>query len=237
MSRTARRALVTGGTRGIGEATAIVLRDAGFDVVITGTRDGGAAPAGCKYVAVDLAKPANAEAFAGEMAAEGFSVLVNNAGMNKVGRVEDYALADLENVLNVNLVAPYLLCRALVPGMREAKFGRIVNITSIFGLVSKAGRSAYSSSKFGLLGLTRALALEVAADNVLVNCVAPGFVDTDMTRRVLGDAGIAEMVRQVPMGRLAKPEEIARFIAFLCGDDNSFMTGQTVVIDGGFTCV
>ncbi|TAK12825.1 MAG: SDR family oxidoreductase [Acidobacteria bacterium] len=237
MSAAPRRALVTGGTRGIGEATAIVLRDAGFDVVTTGTAKTGSGPAGCRYVGVDLAKPANAEAFAAEMAAERFAVLVNNAGMNKVGPLEQYALSDLENVLNVNLIAPYVLCRALVPGMRAARYGRIVNITSIFGLVSKAGRSAYSASKFGLFGMTRALALEVAADNVLVNCVAPGFVDTDMTRRVLGDAGIAEMVRQVPMGRLATPEEIARFIAFLCGEDNSFMTGQTVVLDGGFTCV
>lgn len=236
MTNAPRRALVTGGTRGIGEAIAVMLRDSGLDVVVTGSSLTGSGPAGCRYAGADLSKPANAEAFAAEMAREGFAVLVNNAGMNRVGTVEQYALADLENVLNVNLVAPYLLCRAVVPGMTAARFGRIVNITSIFGLVSKAGRSAYSASKFGLFGMTRALALEVAADNVLVNCVAPGFVDTDLTRRVLGESGIAEMVRQVPMGRLATPEEIARFVAFLCSDHNSFMTGQTVVIDGGFTC-
>ena len=156
--------------------------------------------------------------------------------MLEAGPVEGYARLDLERILDVNLVAPYLLCRAVVPGMRAERYGRIVNITSIFGVVSKAGRSAYSASKFGLFGLTRALALEVAEDNVLVNCLAPGIVDTELTRTVLGSAGIAELVQQVPMRRLARPEEIARYVAFLCGDDNTFMTGQTVVVDGGFTC-
>lgn len=231
-----RRALVTGGTRGIGAAIAIALRDAGLDVVVTGRSDGGAAPAGCGYVTVDFSDSARAEAFAADVAQEGYAVLVNNAGVNKVGPVETYDRLDLERILDVNLVAPYLLCRAVVPGMRAQRFGRIVNITSIFGIVSKAGRSAYSASKFGLFGLTRALALEVAEDNVLVNCLAPGFVDTELTRAVLGSAGIAEMVQQVPMRRLARPEEIARYVAFLCSDDNTFMTGQTVIVDGGFTC-
>lgn len=231
-----RRALVTGGTRGIGAAVAPVLRDRGFDVVVTGTSDRGPCPPGCEYVAVDLSDVSRAEAFAAEVARGGFSALVNNAGVNKVGRVEEYEFADLQRILNVNLIAPYLLCRAVVPGMRAQRFGRIVNITSVFGVVSKAGRSAYSASKFGLSGLTRALALEVAADNILVNCLAPGPVDTDLTRRVLGDAGIADMIRQVPMGRLAKPEEIARYVSFLCGEENTFMTGQTMVVDGGYTC-
>ncbi|OFW07587.1 MAG: dehydrogenase [Acidobacteria bacterium RIFCSPLOWO2_02_FULL_67_36] len=236
MTSRRRKALVTGGTRGIGAATAVALRDAGLDVVVTGTMPDGAAPNGCSYLAIDLSDPARAEAFAEEVARGGFSVLVNNAGVNKAGPVEGYARLDLERILDVNLVAPYLLCRAVVPGMRAERYGRIVNITSIFGVVSKAGRSAYSASKFGLFGLTRALALEVAEDNVLVNCLAPGIVDTELTRTVLGSAGIAELVQQVPMRRLARPEEIARYVAFLCGDDNTFMTGQTVVVDGGFTC-
>ena len=230
------RALVTGGTRGIGAATAVALRDAGHDVVVTGTSADGQAPAGCEYWPADFNSTAGAEAFAERVGKAGFSILVNNAGVNKVGPVDAYGLGDFERILDVNVVAPFLLCRAVVPGMRAQAFGRIVNITSIFGVVSKAGRSAYSASKYGLLGLTRALALEVAADNVLVNCLAPGFVDTELTRKVLGDAGIAEMVQQVPMGRLARPEEIARYAAFLCSADNTFMTGQTVVVDGGFTC-
>jgi 3-oxoacyl-[acyl-carrier protein] reductase len=232
-----RRALVTGGTRGIGEAIAVALRDAGLDVVVTGTGEDGARPDGCAYLRAELSTPSDAAAFAAGISAEDFSILVNNAGVNAVGRVEDYALDDLERVLSVNLIAPYLLCRAVVPGMRAARFGRIVNVTSIFGTVSKAGRSAYSASKSGLAGFTRALAIEVASDNVLVNCVAPGFIDTDLTRRVLGDAGIAEMVRGVPMGRLGTAGEIAQVVAFLCSAQNGFMTGQTVVVDGGFTVV
>lgn len=229
------RALVTGGTRGIGAATAAALRDAGCEVVVTGTSADGHAPPGCGYLVADLSDTAGAEAFAATAAVDGFSILVNNAGVNKVGPVEAYGLRDLERILDVNLIAPFLLCRAVVPGMRAQGFGRIVNVTSIFGVVSRAGRSAYSASKFGLSGLTKALALEVAVDNILVNCLAPGFVDTELTRKVLGDAGIAEIVRQVPIGRLATPEEIARYVAFLCSDDNTFMTGQTVVVDGGFT--
>ena len=229
------KALVTGGTRGIGAATAIALRDAGIDVVVTGTSADGPCPEGCDYRTIDLSDAGQTLAFTGEVAQAGFSILVNNAGVNKVGRVEDYATADLERILDINLIAPYLLCRAVVPGMRAQRFGRIVNITSIFGVVSKEGRSAYSMSKFGLFGMTRALALEVAADNVLVNCLAPGFVDTEMTRTVLGDSGIAAMVTQVPMRRLARPEEIASYVVFLCGPGNTFMTGQTVVVDGGFT--
>lgn len=232
---TSQRALVTGGTRGIGAAIAVALRDAGCDVTVTGTTADGTAPAGCHYLKADLSDLPGAEAF-GKLASEhGFAILVNNAGINKVGAVETYSREDLERILDVNLVAPFVLCRAVVPGMRAQRYGRIVNVTSIFGVVSKAGRSAYSASKFGLLGLTRALALEVAADNILVNCVAPGFVDTELTRTVLGPAGIADIIQQVPMGRLATPDEIAGYVRFLCSKDNTFMTGQTLVVDGGFT--
>ncbi len=120
--------------------------------------------------------------------------------------------------------------------MQRRQFGRIVNITSIFSVVSKPGRSAYSASKSGLLGLTRALALEVAADNILINCVAPGIVDTELTHSVLGDPGIAELRSLVPMGRLATSDEIAKYIRFLASEENTYMTGQNLVVDGGFTC-
>jgi len=139
-------------------------------------------------------------------------------------------------VIQTNLTSCFNMCRAVIEGMRERGFGRIVNITSVFGIVSKAGRAAYSASKFGLFGLSRALALEVASDNVLVNCLAPGFVETDLTRRMLGQQGIAEMITRIPLGRLARPEEIARYVRFLVSEDNTYMTGQTLVVDGGFTC-
>jgi 3-oxoacyl-[acyl-carrier protein] reductase len=164
------------------------------------------------------------------------SVLVNSAGINKVGSLEDYDLEDFARIQQVNVTAPFLLCRAVVPGMRKRAFGRIVNITSIFGLVSRAGRSAYSASKFALFGLSRALALEVAADNILVKCLAPGFVETDLTRQTLGATGLREIVTRIPLGRLAQPEEIAHYIRFLVSEDNTYMTGQTLVVDGGFLC-
>ncbi|MFQ5853655.1 MAG: SDR family NAD(P)-dependent oxidoreductase, partial [Candidatus Binatia bacterium] len=115
-------------------------------------------------------------------------------------------------------------------------WGRIVNITSVFGVVSKVGRSAYSASKSSLVGLSRALALEVATENVLVNCLAPGFVDTELTRRILGEKGMSDIVATVPMGRLAGPQEIARYVLFLVSEENTYMTGQNIVVDGGFTC-
>lgn len=230
-----RRALVTGGTRGIGAATAVALADAGLDVVVTGTTADGPRPIGCGYLQADLSDAAGAEAFGRAVADSGFSVLVNNAGVNKIGALAEYETTDLQRILQVNLVAPFLLCRAVVPGMRARRFGRIVNITSIWGVVSKAGRSAYSSSKFGLFGLTRALALEVAGDNIMVNCLAPGVVETEMTRTILGDEGMRELTAQIPAGRMAQPEEIARYVRFLAADENTYMTGQTIVVDGGYT--
>ena len=121
--------------------------------------------------------------------------------------------------------------------MRKKGWGRIVNVTSIFGVISKELRGAYSASKFGLDGLTAALAAEAAADGVLANCVAPGFIDTDLTRRVLGPRGMAEMAKRIPARRLGKPAEIAALVAWLAGPENTYLSGQQVVIDGGFSRV
>jgi 3-oxoacyl-[acyl-carrier protein] reductase len=232
----AQKALVTGGTRGIGAAIARALLDAGQQVIVTGSSAQGIAPEGCTYLAADFSNLVEAEALAEKAANLGLSVLVNNVGIRHVSPVAECDLVDFARIQQINLIAPFLLCRAVVPGMCERRFGRIVNITSVFSVVSKPGRSAYSASKFGLIGLSRALALEVAPHNVLVNCLAPGFVDTEMTRRVLGDTGIADIVAQVPLGRLAQPEDIARYVLFLASEENTYMTGQNIVVDGGFTC-
>ena len=227
---------MTGGTRGIGAATALALREWDYDVFVTGRSPNGQAPAGCFYLSCDFGDRTALEEFAGKVRDLNLSVLVNNAGINKVGVLADYDPADFALIQQVNVIAPFVLCQAVIPGMRSRQFGRIVNITSIFSVVSRVGRSAYSASKFSLVGLTRALALEVAAENVLVNCLAPGVIDTDLTRRVLGDEGMREMVAQIPVRRMARADEIARYVRFLVSDENTYMTGQNIVVDGGYTC-
>ncbi|MGE5503024.1 MAG: SDR family NAD(P)-dependent oxidoreductase [Actinomycetota bacterium] len=231
------KALVTGGTRGIGRAIAERLRADGMAVTVTGTRPDGTAPEGCAYLACDFTDTPATEAFAARVAAMGFDVLVNNAGINKISPFADIELADFERIQRVNVTAPLLLSRAMVPGMRAKGWGRIVNLSSIWGVISREQRASYSASKFALDGMTAALAAEVARDGILVNGVAPGFIDTELTRTVLGEDGIKAVVEQVPIRRLGRADEIAAFVAWLAGPENTFISGQTIPIDGGFTRV
>ena len=140
-----------------------------------------------------------------------------------------------DRILRVNLRAAVVLCDALVPKMAERGYGRVVNVTSIFSQVSKSGRASYATSKFALFGFTRTMALDFAPRGVLANCIGPGFIETEMTQRMLGEAGIREMIATVPLGRLGQPEEVARFTAFLASPLNTFLTGQNIILDGGFT--
>ncbi len=227
---------MTGGTRGIGRAVAQVLKKDGHQVVVTGTSEKGEPPPGCGYMACDFSDLQAVRRFAGRVSKLDFSILVNNAGMNKVGELASYDPKDFIRIQQVNVTAPFILCQSVVPGMQKRRFGRILNVASIFGVVSRAGRSAYSASKFALLGMSRALALEVAKDNILVNCIAPGFVDTDLTRRILGKKGLVQMAGRIPMGRLADAQEIAQVVRFLVSSENSYITGQNVIVDGGYTC-
>jgi 3-oxoacyl-[acyl-carrier protein] reductase len=236
---TGRRALVTGGTRGIGAAIARMFAGAGAEVVATGSSDTSIARAtavpGVELLAVDLVDAVATEAFANKMAARGFDILVNNAGINKIALAGDLALADWDRIQAVNVRAPMVLCRALVRGMAERGYGRIVNISSVFGDVSRSQRASYTTSKYALRGLTRTLALDYASRGVLVNAVAPGFIDTELTRTVLGEAGMRAIAERVPMGRLGNVEEIARVVTFLASEANSYLTGQHIVVDGGYT--
>jgi 3-oxoacyl-[acyl-carrier protein] reductase len=230
-----RRALVTGGTRGIGRAIAERLRADDAQVLITGSRPLSDVVDSFEYRGVDFADSSALEAFAEEAADWAPDVLVNNAGINRLSPFAEIEPDDFDRIQAVNMRAPMMLCRAVLPGMRERGWGRIVNIASIWSILSRPGRGSYSASKFGLDGLTAALAAEVGVDGILANCVSPGFVDTELTRSVLGEEGIARLVAEVPAGRLAQPEEIAALVGWLAGPDNTFVSAQNIVIDGGFS--
>lgn len=234
------RALITGGTRGIGYAIATLFVENGCEVSVTARSAETTAPGECRLRPVDLADPASLQSFVHDIAGDGFDILVNCAGINKISEFcsfENTKTSDFDLIQRVNVSAPFRLVQAVLPGMRAKNWGRIVNITSIFGVISKAQRVAYSTSKFALDGMTASLAAEVAAQGVLANCVAPGFVETDMTRSALGEKGMRDMAVQVPIGRLAQPEEIAKLVAWLASEDNTYVSGQTYIIDGGFTRV
>jgi 3-oxoacyl-[acyl-carrier protein] reductase len=230
-------AIVTGATRGIGRAVAERLLAGGARVVATGTHPDGKTPSGCEYRAVDFADGAATRVFAAELGRLGPDILINNAGINNNAAFAEIDPAEFVRIQKINVEAPFLLCRAVIPGMKAKGWGRIVTLSSIWGKISRAGRGAYSTSKFAVDGMMAALAAEVAQYGVLVNCVAPGYIDTELTRRVLGEAGIREVVRQVPIGRLGRPEEIAAFVAWLAGPENTYISGQNIAIDGGFTRV
>jgi 3-oxoacyl-[acyl-carrier protein] reductase len=163
-------------------------------------------------------------------------VLINNAGDNKIGPLEGLRLEDWEHLLSINLTAPMLLLQAAARGMCARRWGRIVNISSCYSIVSRFGRAPYSASKAGINSLTRSAAIEYAPHTVLVNALCPGFVETDLTRQNNSPEQLAALCRQVPLGRLAAPAEIARYVYFLGSDDNTYITGQTAIIDGGFLC-
>ena len=232
-----RVAVVTGATRGIGAAIAKRLRSHGATVIVTGTSADHEAPQGCEYRAVDFFDSAATAAFAAELAVRQVDILVNNAGINAIAPFNAIVPAEFDRIHCVNVRAPFLMCQAVLPGMRSRQWGRIINIGSIFSVISKEQRASYSASKFALDGMTAALAAEVASDGVLANCVSPGFIETDLTRGILTESGIAELVDRIPMRRLGQPAEVAALVAWLASPENTYISGQNIVIDGGFSRV
>ncbi len=216
--------LVTGGARGIGRAVADRYRAHGH-TVFTPTR-----------AELELASDESLDSFVNAMAATPIDVLVNNAAENVPQPLEEIATTTLDRALDVNVRAPFLLTKHFGVPMAARGFGRIVNLSSVYALVSRPKRSMYTTTKAALNGLTKASAVELAHGNVLVNAVCPGFVDTDLTRQNNSPEDIARLCGTVPLGRLASPEEIATLVYFLGSRENSYVTGQTIVIDGGFTC-
>jgi NAD(P)-dependent dehydrogenase (short-subunit alcohol dehydrogenase family) len=233
-----RKVFVTGASRGIGRATAEAFKAEGAFVI--GTRTGRAAEPDdfCdEWVKADFLGVDDIKACAERVRDAAPDVLVNNAGINRIAPFVEVTTEDFLAIHRVNVLAPFLLCQAAIPSMRKRGRGRIVNVSSIWGKISKEHRASYSASKFALDGLTVALAAEHSADGILANSVAPGFVDTELTRSVLGAAGIERIVSGVPSHRLGRVDEIARLILWLASEDNSYLTGQNIAIDGGFTRV
>ncbi len=219
-----RTALVTGASRGIGKTIADRLRAEGVAVL---------APPRAE---LDVASPKSIDAFVGRLDVA-VDILVNNAGINVPGDLRETTAASLRETLLCNVEGAMLLAQGLVPEMKKRRYGRIVNISSIWSIVCRDRRLAYTASKTALNGLTRALAAELAPSGILVNAVAPGYVDTEMTRRNNMSADIEDVCRRIPLGRLLRPEEIAEVAAFLASGQNSCVTGQVVVADGGYTCL
>jgi len=237
MKNERRRAVVTGATRGIGYAIAECLLQDGLEVIATGTRKDANYPAGASYHQVDFLDDNSVNEFVEYLKRQKIDVLINNAGINKIGEFASIDISDFDRILRVNLRIPFQLCQAVIPYMKEKNWGRIVNLTSIFGNITKEYRAPYSSSKFGLDGMTAALAAEVSEMGILANSVGPGFIDTDLTRNVLGERGISELQNRIPMKRLGQVGEVASLVSWLVSSDNTYMSGQNLMIDGGFSRV
>ncbi len=161
-------------------------------------------------------------------------ICINNAGINRINYFYETSLADWNDIISTNLTAPFAISREASRIMKENNYGRIVNIASIFGVISREKRALYTSSKSGLIGLTKSAAIDLAPYNILVNCISPGFVLTDLTKSILSSSEIDELAAAVPVGRLAVPEEISKVILFLASDLNTYISGQNIIVDGGY---
>jgi NAD(P)-dependent dehydrogenase (short-subunit alcohol dehydrogenase family) len=230
-------AIVTGATQGIGKSIATMLVEENCRVIYTGRSD---VPTneipGAEYEQLDLCDQGSIERFINQTIkrTSGITILVNNAGIQIPSLVESIQLEDWDKTMAVNITGPMKLIQAVVPYMKENKYGRIVNVSSVAGIITKSGQSAYSASKSGILGLTRTLGLELAQYNILVNAICPGTTATPMVDELLSTEKKEAIVRSVPMGRLGEPDEIAYYVLFLASRFNSYMTGQSLVIDGGY---
>lgn len=214
--------LITGASRGIGHAIHQRAKELSDIEIVTPTRS-----------EMDLACQNSVEEFLKETVP--FDYIVNNAGINIIKPIEDISRDDFNKIENTNLYGPLKIIQHSVPAMKANKFGKIVNISSIWGVRSLEQRTLYSGTKFGLVGYTKALARELGPYNILINAVCPGFTATELTKQSLSVEDEQKLIAQVPLGRLATPTEIASVVLFLLSEENTYMTGQTHIVDGGFT--
>ena len=239
-----RCALVTGGSRGIGRAVCLELARAGFAIAVNYAGNQQAAQEtaeACRALGVkaeifaaDVSRPEEcARLFEEALAAFGrVDVLVNNAGVTRDNLILRLSEEDFDKVLDTNLKGAFFCCKAAARPMMKQRFGRIINLTSVVGLRGNPGQTNYSASKAGLIGLTKSLAKELASRGITANAVAPGFIDTDMTR-AMPEAAKAAMNGTIPLGRPGQPEEVARAVAFIASEESGYITGQVLCVDGG----
>ena len=239
-----RCALVTGGSRGIGRAVCLELARAGFAIAVNYAGNQQAAQEtaeACRALGVkaesfaaDVSRPEEcARLFEEVLAAFGrVDVLVNNAGVTRDSLILCLSEEDFDKVLDTNLKGAFFCCKAAARPMMKQRFGRIINLTSVVGLRGNPGQTNYSASKAGLIGLTKSLAKELASRGITANAVAPGFIDTDMTR-AMPEAAKAAMNGTIPLGRPGQPEEVARAVAFFASEESGYITGQVLCVDGG----
>ena len=216
-------ALVTGASREIGKSIKESLLNEQIEVISPSRNE------------LDLSSSESIDNFLTNLS-KSIDILVNNAGILKVGKHNDLSSSDFQEILQVNVIAPFEIISGVVESMKQKKFGRIVNISSIWGQISREGRSLYSSSKAALDALTKSFALEFGPYNVLINSVAPGYVDTELIKKHNTDLELAEIKKTIPLQRFAKKTEISNLVKFLCSEDNSYVTGQIITIDGGYVC-
>jgi 3-oxoacyl-[acyl-carrier protein] reductase len=240
MSLEGKIALVTGATRGIGKAIAVALVEQGATVIGTATSESGAQSiteylgANGKGWVLDVSSSESVDVVIKEITAEfgAPTVLVNNAGITRDNLMMRMKEDEWDQVINTNLTSVFRVTKACLRGMTKAKFGRVISISSVVGSMGNGGQTNYSAAKAGLEGFSRSLAAEIASRGITVNCVAPGFIETDMTK-VLPEEHKAKLVEKVPSSRLGQPEEIAAAVAFLASNGAAYITGETLHVNGG----
>lgn len=240
MSLEGKIALVTGATRGIGKAIAVALVEQGATVIGTATSEAGAQSiseylgGNGKGWVLDVSSSESVDAVIKEITAEfgAPTILVNNAGITRDNLMMRMKEDEWDQVINTNLTSVFRVTKACLRGMTKAKFGRVISISSVVGSMGNGGQTNYSAAKAGLEGFSRSLAAEIASRGITVNCVAPGFIETDMTK-VLPEEHKAKLVEKVPSSRLGQPEEIAAAVAFLASNGAAYITGETLHVNGG----